>query len=139
MQISAMLSSWVRANMPVSGHEPAGAQNSEPMSTGRASMHACMDVDVDTGTLHSACRACIWAGFGQGRQTSLLVWLAARGAREASLWAAAAQHVERRPGKRMCGGVRCQRDRAAQLGDGAMCGARPRVQVRADACVMTTS
>lgn len=119
--------------MPVSGHEPAGAQNSEPMSTGRASMHACMDVDVD-----SAVRALHMHASGPDSDKDnddKLAGLAgrARCARGEPLGWAAAQRVERAPGKRMCGGVRCQTDRAAQLGDGAMCGARSRVQVRADA------
>lgn len=85
-----------------------------------------MDVDVD-----SAVRALHMHASGPDSdkeewKTNKLAGLAgrARCARGEPLGWAAAQRVQRAPGKRMCGGVRCQRDRAAQLGDGAMCGAR---------------
>jgi len=68
-----------RANMPVSGHEPAGARSSETLSRfpslpraplpaslfhGRTNMRACMDMDMDMDCA-CACRACIWTRFGQ--------------------------------------------------------------------------
>jgi len=118
--------SSARANMPVSGHEPAGARTSETLSrfpslpraplprcfsAERTCARACMGMDC-------ACRACIWTRFGQ--RTS---WFG---------------RVRCRAGtrQRMCGGVRCQRDRSARRWRHVQ---RPRAYryERADACVRT--
>lgn len=112
-----MLSSWVRANMPVSGHEPAGAQNSEPMSTGRASMHACMDVDVD-----SAVRALHMHASGpdsdKDNDDKLAGLAGPGGARAASLWDGRQRSAACRAGTRQA------HVRRRQMPEGSRCSAR---------------